>query len=134
VTGATGGSGPTGPTGGTGLKGATGATGPTGATGATGAAGSGLWAVVSEAGTLVRGGGVVAVTAPSSSVYTVEFNVVVSDCAYLVVPGETGTTVPTKPLGSAVPFSGTTTKTVRVKTFDEKGAAANRPFHLSVAC
>jgi len=137
--------GPEGPTGPEGSEGARGPTGPTGAEGVqgekgeqgpTGPAGSGLWAVVSATGTLVRESGVVTVSGPSSNVFTVEFDDSVSSCAYLSVPGETGTALPgSEPLGFAVPTGHpSNAKAVRVKTYDKGGSVANRAFHLTVVC
>lgn len=121
---------------GTSLVGPQGAQGEKGEQGPAGPAGSGLWAVVSATGTLVRESGAVAVSGPSSNVFTVEFEQSVSDCAYLSVPGETGTATPgSEPLGFAVPTGHSSNpKAVRVKTYDKGGSVANRAFHLTVAC
>ncbi len=85
---------------------------------------------------LARGSGVTTVSGPSSNVFTVEFDQNVIGCAYLTVPGETGTATPgSEPLGFAVPTGhASNAKAVRVKTYDKGGSVANRAFHLSVAC
>lgn len=121
---------------GTSLVGPQGEQGEKGEQGPPGPAGSGLWAVVSATGTLVRESGVVAVSGPSSSVFTVQFEQSVSGCAYLSVPGETGTATPgSEPLGFAVPTGHSSdAKAVRVKTYDKGGSVANRAFHLNVIC
>ncbi len=121
---------------GTSLAGPQGEQGEKGEQGPPGPAGSGLWAVVSATGTLVRESGVAAVSGPSSNVFTVEFDENVSGCAYLSLPGETGTATPgSEPLGFAVPTGHPSdVNAVRVKTYDKGGSVANRPFHLSVVC
>ncbi len=125
-----------GPPGLQGEKGEQGPQGLKGEQGPPGPAGSGLWAVVSATGTAVRESGVVAVSGPSSNVFTVEFEQSVSGCAYLSVPGETGTATPgSEPLGFAVPTGhSSNAKAVRVKTYDKGGSVANRAFHLTVIC
>lgn len=77
-----------------------------------------------------------AVSGPSSNVFTVEFNGNVSACAYLSVPGETGTAMPgSEPPGFAVPTGHSSNpNAVRVKTYDKGGSVANRSFHLTVVC
>jgi len=134
--GPTGAQGPAGEVGATGPQGSPGATGPTGEQGPPGPTGSGLWAVVSATGSLARGSGVTAVSGPTSNVFTVEFGQNVTGCAYLAVPGETGTATPgSEPLGFAVPTGhASNAKAVRVKTYDKGGSVANRAFHLTVAC
>lgn len=128
--------GSTGPTGDQGEQGPAGTAGAQGPAGPTGPAGSGLWAVVSATGTLVRASGAVAVSGPSSNVFTVEFDRSVGGCAYLAVPGETGTATPgSEPLGFAVPTGhASNVSAVRVKTYDKGGSVANRSFHLTVSC
>ncbi|HWM54287.1 MAG TPA: hypothetical protein VNO20_02710 [Solirubrobacterales bacterium] len=85
---------------------------------------------------LARGSGVTTVSGPSSNVFTVEFNQSVTGCAYLAVPGETGTSTPgSEPPGFAVPTGhASNAKAVRVKTYDKGGSVANRAFHLTVVC
>jgi Collagen triple helix repeat (20 copies) len=121
---------------GTSLVGPQGEQGEKGEQGPPAPAGSGLWAVVSATGALVRESGVVAVSGPTSNVFNVEFEQNVSGCAYLSVPGETGTGTPgSEPLGFAVPTGhSSNAKAVRVKTYDKGGSVANRAFHLTVVC
>jgi hypothetical protein len=128
-----------GPEGGTGGKGATGATGPEGKEGARGEAGAGappLWAVVTAAGELVRGGtGSLEAEKIEAGLYEVTFNRDVSKCAYIVSLGNANGALGVH--GTADASGGTTPEgadSVSVETTNATGVKTAEPFHLAVFC
>jgi hypothetical protein len=134
--GATGASGPEGGTGGKGAIGATGPTGKEGARGEAGAAATTLWAVVTAAGELVRGGtGTLEAEKLEPGWYEVTFDRDVSKCAYLVSLGNANG--PLGVHGGADASGGTTSEgadRVSVETTNAAGEKAAEPFHLAVFC
>jgi hypothetical protein len=91
------------------------------------------WAVVAADGTLTRKNGAAAVTKLGSGDYEVAFGRDVSACAYNATLGSIDATDP--PAGEVgVAQRGGNAKAVRVVTRDSAGAAADRPFHLTVNC
>jgi hypothetical protein len=119
-----------------GNRGAPGAPGLQGARGATGSAGAPatrLWGMVSAAGTLARGSGVVSVTPGASGSYIVVFNQNISACGYLAQVADTGTAAPT--LGQVAtalrPDNG---NALQVNTGTSAGVAQARSFMVAVFC
>jgi hypothetical protein len=124
--GKTGATGPTGAAGATGKEGAKGSTGPEGAV-------SKLFAVVSEAGTLVRGSGVTSVSKSATGNYVVTFNQEITGCAFLGTIGATGF-IGFERGEIDVAGSGGSTNGVFVETENGTGTLENRSFHLAVIC
>lgn len=94
-----------------------------------------LFAVVNADGTLARGAGVVSAAGilGSPGRYEVIFDRDVTACAYLATIGTAGTgTAATGTISTAL-LTGTTNG-VFVRTIDDAGAFAERPFHLLVMC
>lgn len=134
--GLTGEQGPQGEQGLQGPQGPQGSTGEQGEQGPEGPAGSGLWAVVASNGSLVRGGGVLAVAGSPSTTTSLEFDQPVDGCAYISAAAEAGTASPgSEPLGFTVATGHPSNdQVVRVRTYDKGGSQADRPFHLTVVC
>jgi hypothetical protein len=92
-----------------------------------------LWGVVSEGGTLTRKGGAESVTKLGTGDYEVAFGGDVTPCAYNATLGTGDTGDP--PAGEVgVSSRAGNAKAVRVVKRDSTGAAADRPFHLTVNC
>ena len=91
------------------------------------------WAVVGSDGALVRKNGAASVTKLGAGDYEVVFGASVSACAYNATLGTADTTDP--PAGEVgVSSRAGNANAVRVVTRDSVGAAADRPFHLTVNC
>jgi hypothetical protein len=116
-----------------GAPGAPGLQGARGPTGLTGPPATKLWAMVTSAGALSRGSGVVSVTPGTTGNYVVVFNQNVSACGYLAQLADPGTTAPG--LGQVAAFlRPDNSSAVQVTTGSTTGAAASRPFMLAVYC
>jgi hypothetical protein len=89
--------------------------------------------VVHDDGTLARGFGIVSSSRDDTGAYTVTFtNTAVSDnCAYTASIGDSGTAI--SPPG-AINVAAVSNGTIRVLTYDTHGNAADRGFHVYVAC
>jgi hypothetical protein len=91
------------------------------------------WAVVGSDGALTRKYGAVSATKLGTGDYEVAFGGNVTACAYNATLGSTDTTDP--PAGEVgVSQRSGNANAVRVVTRDSAGAAADRPFHLTVNC
>ena len=91
------------------------------------------WAVVGADGALTRKNGAAAATKLGTGDYEVVFGGDVTACAYNATLGTADTTDP--PAGEVgVSQRAGNAKAVRVVTRDSAGAAADRPFHLTVNC
>jgi hypothetical protein len=91
------------------------------------------WAVVGSDGTLTRKNGAAATTKLGTGDYEVAFGGDVTACAYNATLGSGDTSDP--PAGEVgVSQRAGNAKAVRVVTRDSGGAAADRPFHLTVNC
>jgi hypothetical protein len=119
--------GPGGPSGATGPQGPKGDQGGPGTPGNSGVAAAGLWAQITETGTLQEGSGVKKVERTSTGRYRVEFERDVSDCnplgAMTVSPGE---------IVVENAFAGP--DEVLVQTFSSTGTAADRELSVAVIC
>jgi hypothetical protein len=116
-----------------GAPGAAGLRGAQGPTGPTGPPATRLWAMVTSAGALSRGSGVVSVTPGSTGSYIVVFNQNVSACGYLAQLADTGTGTPT--LGQvATGLRFDNPNAVQVTTGGTGGGAANKSFMVAVYC
>ena len=116
-----------------GAPGAPGLRGPQGPTGATGPPATRLWAMVTSAGAIARGSGVVSVTPGSTGSYVVVFNQNVSACGYLAQLADPGTSVPL--LGQITTnLRFDNPSAVQVTTGNTSGGAAARPFMVAVFC
>ena len=116
-----------------GAPGAPGLRGAQGPTGLTGPPATRLWAMVTSAGALARGSGVVSVTPGSTGSYVVVFNQNVSACGYLAQLADTGTGAPA--LGQvATGLRSDNPNAVQVTTGSTTGGAANRSFMVAVFC
>jgi hypothetical protein len=116
-----------------GAPGAPGLRGAPGPTGAAGAAATKLWAMVTSAGRLARGSGVVSVTPGSTGSYTVVFNQNVSACGFLAQIADPGTSTPSfGHIGATLRSDNP--DAVQVATGNTSGTAANRPFMVAVFC
>lgn len=116
-----------------GAPGAPGLRGAQGPTGATGPPATRLWAMVTSAGALSRGSGVVSVTPGATGSYVVVFNQNVSACGYLAQIADPGTSTPT--LGQiATNLRLDNPSALQVTTGSTSGAAAARPFMVAVFC
>jgi hypothetical protein len=91
------------------------------------------WAVVAGDGALTRKNGATAVTKLGTGDYEVVFGGSVAACAYNATLGSGDTTDPPAGEVGVAQRSGNA-NAVRVLTRDSAGAAADRPFHLTVAC
>jgi len=91
------------------------------------------WAVVGSDGALTRKNGATAVTKLGAGDYEVVFGASVAPCAYNATLGTADTADP--PAGEVGVAQRTgNANAVRVVTRDSAGAAADRPFHLTVNC
>jgi len=91
------------------------------------------WAVVGSDGTLTRKSGAAAASRLGTGDYEVTFGGDITACAYNATLGSGDTSDP--PAGEVgVAQRGGNAKAVRVVTRDSAGAAADRPFHLTVNC
>jgi len=119
-----------------GNRGAPGAPGLRGAQGPTGVAGAPatrLWAMVTSAGVLSRGSGVVSVTPGATGSYVVVFDQNLSACGYLAQIADPGTSTPS--LGQiATSLRFDNASAVQVTTANTSGAPAARPFTVAVFC
>jgi len=116
-----------------GAPGAAGLQGARGATGPTGLPATKLWAVVTSAGVLSRGSGVVSAGLGTTGNYVVVFDQNVAACSYLAQLGDPGTGAPA--LGQvATGLRSDNPNAVQVTTGSTSGAAANRSFMLGVFC
>ena len=89
--------------------------------------------MVTAAGAIARGSGVVSVTPGATGSYVVVFNQNVSACGYLAQLADPGTAAPT--LGQiATALRSDNPDAVQVSTGSTTGAAANRPFMVAVFC
>jgi hypothetical protein len=135
--GVTGAAGPTGATGATGAAGAAGPTGPTGATGPEGKEGASatkLFAVVSNAATLIRGSGALeAKSGGTANSFVVKFNQNITKCAWVATVGTIGFSG-TEEGFAAVAGRVTTTDSLYVTTYGPKGEEAGKSFHIAVFC
>jgi len=84
-----------------------------------------LWGQISNAGSLIRGVGIVTASGAGPGQYSVTFNRNVSNCAVSVTPFATTPVMAGYQVGTSV---------VTVTEFDETGAAANVPFDIIVVC
>ena len=92
-----------------------------------------LWAVVGSDGSLTRKNGASSVTKLGTGDYEVVFGGNVTACAYNATLGTGDTSDP--PAGEVgVSQRGGNANAVRVVTRESGGAAADRPFHLTVNC
>jgi hypothetical protein len=89
-------------------------------------------AVVSAAGSLVRGDDAVRASRTALGRYTVTFDSSVRNCAYVATVGQPGTGTLTP--GVAMAGGSSNARVVRVETRALNGAYANRAFHLIVIC
>jgi hypothetical protein len=96
-----------------------------------------LWGVVSDTGTLARGSHVTATSRLGVGFYAVQFDTVVTNCSFLAVMGDTGTTAVTPGL-IRTRRSSTNTSTVLVDTFRISSNGTPQQddysFHLGVFC
>ena len=89
--------------------------------------------MVTSAGLLARGSGVVSVTQGSPGSYTVVFNQNVSACGHLAEIADPGTSTPS--FGQvATTLRSDNPSAVQVTTGNTSGTAANRPFMVAVFC
>jgi hypothetical protein len=131
--------GPKGTAGATGATGAAGKEGPQGKAGAegkegkAGASATKLFAVISSAGEVIRGSGVVSATKEGGSAYIVKFNQNITQCAFV---GTVGTTSFSGVERGDLDVAGAnaTTDSVYVETYTHAGAAEAKSFHLAVFC
>lgn len=91
------------------------------------------FAVVSSAGTLVRGEDATSAVRRGTGKYSVTFNSSVRNCAFVATLAATGSS------GSPTGFAGlalnpVNNRTVDVQTHSENGNNSDRPFHLVVIC
>ena len=115
-----------------GAPGAPGLRGAPGPTGATGPPATRLWAMVTSAGVLSRGSGVVSVSGSAGS-YVVVFSQNVSACGYLAQIADPGTSSPSfGQIATTLRFDNPSA--VQVTTGTTAGAAAARPFMVAVFC
>jgi hypothetical protein len=91
------------------------------------------WAVVAGDGTLTRKNGAASVTKLGAGDYEVVFGGNVTACAYNATLGSGDTSDPPAGEVGVAQRSGNA-NAVRVLTRDSAGAAADRPFHLTVNC
>jgi hypothetical protein len=91
------------------------------------------WAVVAGDGTLTRKNGAASVTKLGTGDYEVVFGGSVAACAYNATLGSGDATDPPAGEVGVAQRSGNA-NAVRVLTRDSAGAAADHPFHLTVAC
>jgi hypothetical protein len=138
-TGTTGTPGTPGALGGPGKEGPLGKEGPRGKEGEEGPAGepgqsaTKLWAVVAEAGALVRGSGAVSSEKAATGLYFVKFDKDITGCSWVGMIGTTGFAgVETGDI-SIAGKSGTT-DSLYVTTFTNSGTGANKSFHVAVFC
>lgn len=125
-----------------GVQGPPGAQGPKGDPGTTGAKGDPgapatvLWAVIADAGTLARGKGVVSSGLTSDpGFYEVIFNQNVTQCAFVVGSGGTGTDSASDRTYSATRRGGNANGVfVVVRSVGTTPAFVNDSFHLAVFC
>jgi hypothetical protein len=104
---------------------------------AVGAATSTNWAVVSSAGTLVRGHNATAAVRLNTGSYSVTFGRNITHCAYVATAGDTGAGAVSGPVEVTTALRAGTTNAVFVQTFVESTTAAtltDEPFHLAVQC
>ncbi len=93
------------------------------------------FAVVSANGALKRGSGAVTAEQPEGKgTYAVSFVSDVTNCAYVVTPGEFDS-------NGSLPAGGTTVvgrsgdpTAIFITTFDNTGAAKNMPIHVDIGC
>src|SRR4029079_18560751 len=91
------------------------------------------WAMVTSAGALARGSGVVSVTPGSTGSYVVVFNQNVSACGYLAQLADTGTgAAGLSPVAAGLRSDNP--NAVQVTTGSTTGAAANLSFMGAVFC
>ena len=101
--------------------------------GASQADGLSRFAVVTNAGALVRGRAAASATRTAEGRYQVVFDRDVRSCAYFATLGDTSAANP--PSGQIGTGSmATNPNGVEVRTTDASGTAADRPFHLIVPC
>jgi hypothetical protein len=92
-------------------------------------------AVVSAAGTLVRGNLATAATHLGTGTYQVTFSGNVSNCAYVATSGDIGAGSISGPIVATVATRAGTTNALFIQTFDQStGALADRSFHVVVYC
>jgi hypothetical protein len=118
-----------GPPGPAGPAGPTGATGPTGTSGASA---STLSAVLAANGSLSRSSGVQTTSKLGTGKYNVRFNKNVTNCVWHATIGSPATGTVTGM--ASTELANGTNDTIAVTTLSAAGAAADRPFHLSVLC
>ena len=100
------------------------------------AAGVDTWAVVNSDGVLVRGRGLVAgdpAGRVSPGIYQVVFNRDVRGCGYVATIGNVSVGGPNRGQVSVASLP-TSVNGVRVRTADDAGVEADKPFHLAVTC
>ncbi len=92
------------------------------------------FAVVSGAGVLARGRNVGSVARTSTGRYQVIFTRDVRSCAYFATIGDIGAAGP--PQGSEISVSSLASNVngVSIRTENDNGVAADKPFHLTVGC
>lgn len=93
------------------------------------------FAVVTSKGVLKRGSGAVFASQPEGKgTYAVSFVSDVTNCAYVVTPGEVGNTGSLPALAATVVGRSGDPAGIFIDIFDNNGAAANAPFHVDVGC
>lgn len=107
--------------------------GDPGVKGDTGDPATRLWAVVSDAGALVRDSGAASASREDTGRYLVTFDQAITACSWTASLAHPSNTAPAS--GAArTNWSGINNETIRVRTDDLAGAAADRPFHIQVFC
>lgn len=93
------------------------------------------WAVVSSAGTLVRGNGATSATRLGTGEYAVRFATAIAKCAYEATAGDPGVDALAAPVEVTVASLADVPSGLRLQSFDQStGALTDAPIHVTIYC
>jgi hypothetical protein len=91
-------------------------------------------AVIDGSGNIVRGVGVTSADEASTGSYQVQFNNDLTSCAFVVTPGQPGSSGDVPATYSTVVGQAGTNNGLFIQLFDVNGNLVSEPFHVDVGC